>query len=67
MKVGEAVAAQNDFLFKIHTYSISKRHDSDVSAACAQHSDLGRFPMRTMHKQHFCRSAGALSFSAAAT
>eukprot|EP00966_Prymnesium_polylepis_P153027 3535068-Prymnesium_polylepis.1 len=68
MKDGEAVASQDVFC-SIHTYSISKRHDSNVPAACAQHSnsDLGRLPMRTGHKQHFCRSAGAFSFSAAAT
>eukprot|EP00966_Prymnesium_polylepis_P020527 472346-Prymnesium_polylepis.1 len=63
MKVGEAVASQN-VVPLIHTYSIS-----NVPAACAQHSTLGpRTPsMRTLHKQHFCRSAGALSFSPAAT
>eukprot|EP00966_Prymnesium_polylepis_P126527 2926014-Prymnesium_polylepis.1 len=56
MKVDEAVASM--FFCSIHTYSTSKRHDSDVPAACAQQStlsDLGRLPMRnTPRKQHFC-------------
>eukprot|EP00966_Prymnesium_polylepis_P186976 4334440-Prymnesium_polylepis.1 len=46
------------FVQHIRVQYLSKRHGSNVPAACAQHSTLGpRAPseaMRTLHKQHFC-------------
>eukprot|EP00966_Prymnesium_polylepis_P123004 2844056-Prymnesium_polylepis.1 len=68
MKVGEAVASQNGScvintnLFNIITANtLRERQYRDVPAACAQQSDPGHLAMRTLHKQHFWRFAGALS------
>eukprot|EP00966_Prymnesium_polylepis_P288763 6669744-Prymnesium_polylepis.1 len=63
MKVGEGRSRSHaEMFFMFNTYLFNKQatfDSDDVPAACAQHSDLGRLPMRIPQATFlsFCQSA----------